>query len=239
MPAPLTFATALRQQVERRAGDPLVTFYDDATGERVELSVATYANWVAKTGSLLQDELGLERGAQVALDLPTHWLAPVWLGALWTLGMAATDAAGASRADLVVCGPDGLATHAAGAVDVVACALLPMGVRFATPLPPGVVDFGEVVWSRPDSLLVLDPAAPLDVAWTDERGDLDQGSLLGDPGLPSHRLVTTAPAAGRDGLARFVGPLQAGQGTVWVAGSPSPHRLADLGRTERAQVDVA
>ena len=36
---------------------PLVTFYDDATGERVELSVATYANWVAKTAGLAQDEL--------------------------------------------------------------------------------------------------------------------------------------------------------------------------------------
>ena len=41
---------------------PLVTFYDDATGERVELSVATYANWVAKTAGLAQDELDVERG---------------------------------------------------------------------------------------------------------------------------------------------------------------------------------
>ena len=49
-----------------------MTFYDDATGERVELSVATYANWVAKTSSLLVEELDLERGMRLLLDLPAH-----------------------------------------------------------------------------------------------------------------------------------------------------------------------
>ena len=34
---------------------PLLTFYDDATGERTELSGATLANWVAKTANLLVD----------------------------------------------------------------------------------------------------------------------------------------------------------------------------------------
>ncbi len=85
---------------------PLVTFYDDATGERVELSVTTYANWVAKTAALVQDELDLERGAEVLLDLPTHWLGAVWLGAAWSLGLVVTDdPARADEVDLVVCGP--------------------------------------------------------------------------------------------------------------------------------------
>ena len=42
---------------------PLLTFYDDATDERTELSVATFANWVAKTANVLQDDLGLGPGA--------------------------------------------------------------------------------------------------------------------------------------------------------------------------------
>ena len=33
--------------VRRDAAAPLVTHYDDATGERVELSATTLANWVA------------------------------------------------------------------------------------------------------------------------------------------------------------------------------------------------
>lgn len=238
MPASSTFATVLEGLLVRSPGDPLVTFYDDDSGERVELSVATYANWVAKTGSLLQDELGVERGATVVLDLPTHWLGPVWLGALWSLGIAASDTGSlATRADLVVCGPDRVETHAGGPLDVVACSLLPMGVRFRTSLPPGVIDFGEVVWSQPDRLLVLDPATADDVAWSDGHGDLDQASLLSTPGLPGGRLTTTVPATGREGLGRFVGPLLAGRGTVWVAGSPSGERLAELARAERAELD--
>ncbi len=45
-----------------RPGDPLVTFYNDATGERIELSAKSLANWVAKTHFLLLDELGLGPG---------------------------------------------------------------------------------------------------------------------------------------------------------------------------------
>ncbi len=37
---------------------PRITYYDDATGERIELSTATLVNWAAKTGNLLRDEMG-------------------------------------------------------------------------------------------------------------------------------------------------------------------------------------
>ena len=52
-----TFPRLLDAALRSDPARPLVTFYDDATGERIELSVTTYANWVAKTASLLQDEL--------------------------------------------------------------------------------------------------------------------------------------------------------------------------------------
>ena len=41
---------------------PFVTYYDEATGERSELSVKSLANWVAKTHHLLATELGLGAG---------------------------------------------------------------------------------------------------------------------------------------------------------------------------------
>src|SRR6476619_5240625 len=110
MPTPETFPAALTASLRGDPGRPLVTFYDDATGERVELSVTTYANWVAKTAGLVQDELDVERGGLVLADLPTHWLGAVWLGAAWTAGLVVTDdPALADEADLVVCGPDGVA----------------------------------------------------------------------------------------------------------------------------------
>ena len=37
---------------------PRITYYDDATGERIELSAVTLANWAAKTANLLREELG-------------------------------------------------------------------------------------------------------------------------------------------------------------------------------------
>ena len=109
MPA-TTFAALVQELLRADGSRPLVTFYDDATGERVELSVVTYANWVAKTAGLVQDELGLERGDRVHVDLPTHWLTPVWLGAAWTVGLVEVGDRAAGGADLVVCGPAGVAS---------------------------------------------------------------------------------------------------------------------------------
>ena len=166
---PTTFPRLLADQCANSGSRPLVTFYDDATGERVELSVVTYANWVAKTAGLLQDELGLERGGTLAVDLPTHWLGPVVLGAAWTVGLAVTPdvgtgGAGAS-ADVVVCGPAGLAAHAGGTAAVVALSLRPLGAPFAEPLPPGVVDYGAVVWGQPDAFLAIEEPEGDDPAW--------------------------------------------------------------------------
>src|SRR5207249_12140350 len=53
---------------------PIVTFYDDATGERTELSSKSLANWVAKTHFLVLDELGARVGDRAFVSLPVHWL---------------------------------------------------------------------------------------------------------------------------------------------------------------------
>jgi acyl-CoA synthetase (AMP-forming)/AMP-acid ligase II len=45
-----------------------VTFYDDRTDERVELSAWTFDNWVAKTANLLRDDLAVEPGSTLSLD---------------------------------------------------------------------------------------------------------------------------------------------------------------------------
>ncbi len=232
-----TFPRALEDRCARSPGDPAVTFYDVASGERVELSYLTYANWVAKTGSLLQDELGITRGDVLAVDLPCHWLGPVWLGAAWSVGVVTGDRSLADGADVVVCGPGQLEQHASGSAEVVGCSLLPMGARFRTPLPPGVIDFGEVVWSQPDTLLVIDPPVPADLAWRDAAGALSHSELLGLPG-PDERIVTEAVPSTGPGLSRLVAPLLHGVGTVWVTGDPSPEWLARTAAAERARVDA-
>src|SRR5688500_10233097 len=98
-----TFDAVLTSVLKQDPGRPLVTFYDDATGERVELSRITYANWVSKAASLLVDEHDLTRGDTIRLDLPPHWLGPVFLGAAWTAGLVVSDT---DDPMAVVCGPD-------------------------------------------------------------------------------------------------------------------------------------
>jgi uncharacterized protein (TIGR03089 family) len=55
------------------AGRPLLTYYDDATGERTELSTAALAGWAARTACLLREGCGLGVGSRAAVLLPPHW----------------------------------------------------------------------------------------------------------------------------------------------------------------------
>lgn len=83
-----TPADLLHAELRRDAARPLLTWYDDATGERIELSVATAANWAAKTANLLADEHGLGPGDSIALMPSSHWLSVVVLLGAWTAGVA-------------------------------------------------------------------------------------------------------------------------------------------------------
>ncbi|MBW6437402.1 AMP-dependent synthetase [Actinoplanes hulinensis] len=67
--------------------DQLITYYDDATGERTGLTAAELGVWVAATAALLSGECGLRRGSRAGVLLPPHWqTAAVLLGA-WAAGI--------------------------------------------------------------------------------------------------------------------------------------------------------
>jgi uncharacterized protein (TIGR03089 family) len=244
-PSALSFAVVLAALLRMAPTRPLVTFYDDATGERVELSVATYANWVAKTAGLAQDELDLTRGGTVLLDLPTHWLGAVWLGAAWSVGLSVTDDPGlAEDCDLVVCGPEGVPRYApeTDRLPVVALSLRPLGARFVEPLPAGVTDFGAVVLAQPDTFVASDPPGPDDVAWQDRDGSLTQAGLLSEATRsavvsPGGRLVTDVNPVSRPGTATLLAPVQLDAGTVWVR-HPDRSRWAARAREERATEEL-
>jgi len=234
-----TFADVLARQLRGDSSRPLITFYDDATGERVELSVTTYANWVAKAASLLVEEHELERGQALCVDLPPHWLGPVFLGAAWVAGLVVTGPDD-DAPDAVVCGPGGLERWApvADEVPVLACSLLPLGVRFADPLPAGVHDVGVEVWSQPDAFTPWDPPGPDDRATGASYGATTQGetwrtaaagSLLTDGG----RLLSEANPASPPGLATFTEPLVRGGSLVLVTHA-GPGRLDAVYAAERA-----
>jgi uncharacterized protein (TIGR03089 family) len=250
----MTFAELLAAELRRDPGRPLLTWYDEGSGERVELSVTTYANWVAKAASLLVEEHDLERGDVLLVDLPSHWLGPVFLGAAWTAGLAVAFASSEAAPDAVVCGPDAVAAWASRADDlpVLACSLLPMGVRFAEPLPPGVHDVGVEVWGQPDAFTPYDPPDGSDVALVDDQVTQDElftestasvasgssgaGSLAA-AGSPKNstggdRLLVTANPASPPGVAAVARPLVSGGSLVLVAGA-EPARLDAIVEAER------
>lgn len=181
---------ALRAELARDPARPLLTFYDDTTGERVELSVATFDNWVAKTANLLQEELAVGRGKRVALLLPPHWQATVWLLGCWAVGaVACADPRGAA---LSVAGPDAVEAGAP-AGERVALALRPLGGRFTQPLPAGVRDYAAEVPGQGDRFVAVDPPGPADPAV--------DGVVLPEPATLADLVATGASRAAAAGTA--------------------------------------
>lgn len=232
-----TFARLLENQLRHNPGRPFITFYDHATGERVELSLTTYANWIAKAASLLVEEHDQEKGATIHLDLPPHWLSTVFLGAAWTAGLVVTDDA---AADVIVCGPESVERWGTQSDDrlVLACSLLPMGTRFTTPLPPAVHDVGLEIWSQPDAFTAWDPPTENDPAYVVDGAATTHshmceaaaaGSLLTSDG----RLLSVANPASPPGFATLVEPL-ARSGSVIVVAHPDPALLETAYVAERA-----
>jgi uncharacterized protein (TIGR03089 family) len=232
-----TYPETLARALRTNPGGPFVTFYDEASGERQELSTTTYANWVAKVSGLLLDEHGLERGDSIRIDLPTHWLATVFLGAAWNTGLVVTDSDGSdsSGPDAVVCGPETLPTWAdeAGKRPTLACSLLPFGVRFADPLPQGVHDVGIEVWGQPDAFTPWDPPAADDTATSWAGVETSHADLFGGDGK-AVRLLSTVRSASPAG-AELLASLLTGGGSLVLVTNATDERLAALAESERAQ----
>jgi uncharacterized protein (TIGR03089 family) len=172
-----TPADLLRSALAAEPGRPLVTYYDDTTGERVELSAATLANWVAKTANLLQDELGAEPGDRVALLLPAHWQTAAWLLACAATGTVADIGGDPAAAAVAVAGPDRLAEARACPGERIALGLRPLGARFPQ-VPEGFTDYAVAVPGQPDDFAAWEPPGPGDPALAVDGHELTGAELL-------------------------------------------------------------
>jgi uncharacterized protein (TIGR03089 family) len=129
---------------------PRITYYDDATGERIELSGVTLANWAAKTGNLLRDELGAGPASRVAILLPAHWQTAAVLFGVWWIG---AEAVPNGPADIALCTADRLdEADGTAAGEVAVLSLDPFG-RPAPDLPIGVTDYATAVRVHGDQIV--------------------------------------------------------------------------------------
>ncbi|OZF43687.1 TIGR03089 family protein [Rhodococcus sp. 14-1411-2a] len=130
---------------------PRITFYDDATGERVEVSAVTLANWAAKTANLLRDEFGFEVGGRVSVLLPAHWQTAAALLGIWWAGgeviLGADDSA-----DVAMVSGDRL-DEAPDTDEVLAFSLDAFG-KAVPDLPIGMTDYATSVRVHGDQFRV-------------------------------------------------------------------------------------
>jgi len=221
-------------------GQPFVTYYDEASGERSELSVKSLANWVAKTHHLLTTELGLGAGDRALVAVPAHWISvPVLLGAL-TAGLELTE--DAAEADVAFVAPDTLA-QGAGVPDLYAIAPDSAAVGFKGAEPSGAGDYVLAVRPQADAWpTVRFGAGPDDACfagrsraevatWAAERAGamgLEQGGRL----LSTQAWVTAA-----DWVDAVLAPLAVGGSLVLVRNADDA-TVARRVEQERATVRI-
>jgi uncharacterized protein (TIGR03089 family) len=184
-----TPATLLADALRADPSRVLLTFYDDATGERAELSVATFANWVAKTANLCRDDLDLSAGARVAIALPLHWQAALWWQVCWESGFVGVPVPAGETlpaCDVAVVALDGddgqatLTTSDARAIgDVVGLGLGPMGLPVpGLTVPQAVtVEFDREVHAHGDRFTPPGGFVPDALAFASSTGRRSAGEL--------------------------------------------------------------
>lgn len=220
-----TISAALLDPLMRRDPvGPRITYYDDATGERIELSTVTLANWAAKTANLLRDELGAGPGSRVAVLLPAHWQTAAVLLGIWWIGAEAVFGPETAPADIALCTADRLdeADAAAAAGEVVVLSLDPFG-KPAPGLPVGVTDYATAVRVHGDQIIPERVPGPALNGRTVGEVLAAAADAAGARGLTdSDRVLSTAGwDTAEDLIAELLAVLSAGASLVLVANSDS------------------
>lgn len=227
-------AELLSRRVSRDGASPLLTYYDPSHGERTELSATTFANWVAKTSNLLIDELLVDPGDFVELELarthPGHWVTLVWEMACWQTGTVVSVGRG-EAVRVVVCGP-GWSEVDPGPADLVACALHPLGLGFPDALSRSVIDYALEVRGQGD-VYSGSPVAAIADAWRDADRSLSQVELVSAAPGAGRRSLTLPTTPWATASAALVRPLTTGGSVVVVAGAVDRDQLTRIRTDER------
>jgi uncharacterized protein (TIGR03089 family) len=220
-----TVVHAFAASLAARGAQPLITYYDDATSERVEVSGATLANWVAKTANMLVDGLALGPGELATVRLAPHWQTAAILLGCWTAGLT-VDLSGDQGGAVAFATQALPGTHG----DVYALALTALGLPYRPAPPDGTLDF--VAEARPYGDQLPPPATtPDQVAFAPDTRH-DALTAMPNPVTPGSRVLIDADAH-PDPRTWLVAPLLAGASVV-LCRNLDRARVPDRLQTERA-----
>lgn len=206
--------------------DPLVTYYDCASGERTELSGITMSNWVAKVSNFLVDDLDVEIGTRLRIGLPAHWLRFVWLLSCWNTGVVVAD----NDASIGLSGPELQADEPAK----LASALAPFGMRF-TQAPHDFIDIGIEVLGHSDHFEPFDIPQSSDLAWDLAGNSQTHGQALAAAGAGNpNRILIQDTNLVQD--AQLIISAILGGGSVVVARNANADELTNLAAQENASL---
>ena len=218
---------------------PRITYYDDATGERIELSTATLANWAAKTANMLRDELGAGPGSRVAILLPAHWQTAGVLFGVWYIG--AEVVLGQGDCDIACCTADRL-DEADAAVgpggEVVALSLDPFGKPIPD-LPFGVTQYATSVRVHGDQVVPEGRPGPALAGRSAADVFSAAATAAAARGLTAtDRVLSTADWDTPDALTdHLLAVFAVGASLVQVA-NPDPDAQARRRETEKVSADL-
>lgn len=199
----------------RDPAGPRITYYDDATGARIELSALTLANWAAKTANMIRDEFGLTPGARVAVLLPAHWQTAAVLLGCWWAGTEVVLRADPD-AELALVTADRV-DEADGIAEVAALSLDPMGMPVRD-LPVGVTDYATSVRVHGDQFLPGGVGAALDGMTAGAVLDEARKSVARQGFTAEDRVLSTTPwETPTELIDGLVAVLAAGASLVQVA----------------------
>jgi uncharacterized protein (TIGR03089 family) len=233
-----TIPAALAAAVRRDPTIPLLTWYDDASGDRTELSGATMDNWVSKTANLLVDGVGLGSGDAVAVLLPPHWQTAAVLLGTWAAGLAADLGPDPQPVEALFTTPERAEASAAWTGgDRYATGLLPLAAPLRE-VPAGFADYTVEVRAFGDRFVPVGPIDPRDRALA---GPVEESHVsvcqaaserAAELGIkPGDRVLVDARAY-PDPADWLLAPLLAGASIV-LCGSLDPAKAESRARSEQ------
>ncbi|PLW03216.1 MULTISPECIES: TIGR03089 family protein [Corynebacterium] len=222
----------LRTILSSDPATPRLTVYNESTGARLDFSAQTLDNWAAKVANMLREELDLEQGSLISLDLPASWqCVAIVLGAM------------AAGIDVEFCPIE----QAQGAVafidseridasptfsgDVVLVTQDPFGrgvVECGGIVPDGMIDFGPTVRFYGDQF--FEPGTRIEES-------VDKQALAAI--TPGARALSTGWTTLTEMERTVLAPLAAVGSAVVVTGVASDQRLDAIGRAEKATIRLS